>query len=245
MAKRWKSEELSYLKRYAKVRHVAQLVERFKTDAATILVKLKELDLEALDSVEPAPLEGSHQLALYESALKALHASKWREAADGFERVIREGDQPDLINRARRYRLLPRNRSTATEEIEADDPYLQAVYERNRGNFDAALSIASAGGRRSKDARFAYLVASVYVARGELDAAADYLKTAIDLDPMSRVHARNDAEFDDLWASVEHASALRGKYATQSALHPAGSLRDVPSTAFARRSQAWAELRWR
>ncbi|MCZ6506692.1 MAG: hypothetical protein O7A98_05375 [Acidobacteria bacterium] len=205
MAKRWKKEELTYLKRYAKDRRVADLARRFKTDAAAVQLKLRELDLEAVDSVEPAPLEGSHQLGLFERALRALHSSKWSQAADGFQRVVREGDQPDLINRARRYLAIAEERLEGDHEVEADDPYLQAVYERNKGNFDAALTIARAGGRRSKDARFAYLVASIHVARGELDAAANYLRTAIDLEPMSRVHALNDADFADLRAAAEHA----------------------------------------
>jgi len=209
MAKRWKKEELTYLKRYAKDRHVAELVERFRTDGSTVLLKLKELGLEALDSVEPAPLEGSHQLELYERALRALHASKWKQSVDGFRKVLSEGDQPDLINRARRYLAIAEEQLADSREVGAEDPYLEAVYERNRGNFDAALDIASAGGRRSKDARFAYLVASIHVARGQLDEAAEYLQTAIGLDPLSRVRAHNDAEFDNLRASAEHASLFQ------------------------------------
>lgn len=205
MGKRWKKADETYLKRYAKTRHVAELAERFKTDAATVLLKLKELDLDALDSVEPAPLEGSHQLAMFERALKALHAGKWKQAADGFAKVIHEGDQHDLINRAKRYLAIAREKIEGPAEVEADDPYLQAVYERNRGNFDAALSIASAGGRRAKDPRFAYLVASIHIVRGELAEAAQYLETAIELDPMSRVHAINDAEFAPLRAETEYA----------------------------------------
>ena len=99
MSKRWKKEELTYLKRYARDRHVAELAQRFRTDSATVLLKLKELDLEALDSVEPAPLEGSRQLALFERALKTLHAGRFAQAADGFRKVLEEGrsagfDQP-------------------------------------------------------------------------------------------------------------------------------------------------------
>jgi len=206
MARRWKPQEEAYLKRYAKQRRVSELAQRFKTDHATVLLKLRELDVEALDSVEPAPLEGSHQLELFERALKALHASKWKQAVEGFERTIAESDQPDLINRARRYLSIARERLEGSPATHADDPYLQAVFERNRGNFDAALAIASAGGRRSKDARYAYLVASIYVARGELEQAAEFLDIAIGLDPMSRIHALNDADFAELRAAPEHAA---------------------------------------
>jgi len=205
MARRWKKEDLTYLKRYAKQRHVMELAERFKTDTVTVLLKLKELDLQALDSVEPSPLEGSRQLDLFERAIKALHAEKWKQAVAAFEKVIAESDQPDLINRARRYLTIAQDRVQGASDIAAEDPYLQAVYERNRGNFDAALAIASAGGRRSKDPRFAYLVASIHVAVDDLAGAAEYLQTAIDLDPMSRVHAHNDAEFEALRAAPEYA----------------------------------------
>jgi tetratricopeptide (TPR) repeat protein len=205
MAKRWKPSDEAYLKRYAKQRRVSELAQRFKTDHATILLKLRELDVDALDSVEPTPLEGSHQLELFERALKALHASKWQQAVEGFERTIAESDQPDLTNRARRYLSIARERLKGSPKEEADDPYLQAVFERNRGNFDAALAIASAGGRRSKDAKYAYLVASIHVARGDLDQAAEFLAVAIELDPMSRIHALNDAEFAELLATPKHA----------------------------------------
>jgi tetratricopeptide (TPR) repeat protein len=207
MSKRWKKEELTYLKRYAKDRRVVDLAQRFKTDSATVLLKLKELGLEALDSVEPAPLVGSHQLELFERALKALHAGRFAQSADGFRKVFEESDQPDLMNRARRYLTIAEERATGREDEEtAQDPYLLAVYERNRGNFDEALAISSAGGRRSKDPRFAYLVSSIYVSRGDLESAAEYLATAIQLDPMSRIHAVNDADFEDLKASAEHAN---------------------------------------
>jgi len=206
MAKQWKKEDETYLRRYAKDRHVGELAERFKTNAATVLLKLKELEVEALDSVEPAPLEGSHQLDLYERALRALHAGKWSQAADGFEKVVAEGDQPDLINRARRYLTVATERIEGAHETEAEDPYLLAIYERNRGEFDAAMSIASAGGRRSRDPRFAYLVASIHVARGEFDEAAEFLGTAIELDPMSRIHACNDAEFVEFRADPQYAA---------------------------------------
>ncbi len=206
MAKRWKPQEITYLKRYAKLRHVGELAERFKTDATTVQLKLKELELEALDSVEPAPLEGSHQLELFERALKALHAGRFAQARGGFEKVIAQGDQPDLINRARRYLTIAAEQAKGgPEDVEADDPYLQAVYERNNGNFDAALAIASAGGRRSKDARFAYLVASIHVAREEFEEAAGFLTTAIELDPMARVNAVNDADFAALREVEEYA----------------------------------------
>ncbi len=41
MAKRWKPQEITYLKRYAKVRLLKELAERFKTTPEEVLKQLK------------------------------------------------------------------------------------------------------------------------------------------------------------------------------------------------------------
>ena len=43
MAKRWKPQEITYLKRYAKSRLVNELAQRFKTKPEEVEAKLKEL----------------------------------------------------------------------------------------------------------------------------------------------------------------------------------------------------------
>ncbi|MGB5296832.1 MAG: hypothetical protein WBP34_17970, partial [Thermoanaerobaculia bacterium] len=81
MAKRWKKQEVTYLKRYAEKKHVAELAERFRTNNDEVSRKLTELGLEAKDSASIRALPPDPQLGIFEKGLKALHQSKWREAS--------------------------------------------------------------------------------------------------------------------------------------------------------------------
>lgn len=206
MAKRWKKSEITYLKRYAKKRRVAELAERFDTDASTVQAKLAELDLSALDSVAPTALEQSPVVDELQKGLKLLHEGKWKQAATVFEAVASSAQQTELVASARRYlevcneKLARRRRS----EEEAD-PYLLAVVERNRGNVEEAHAICSAGGRRSKDPRFAYLAAALFAEQGEYDESARFLELAFELDPATRVHAQLDNAFEPMRELPEHA----------------------------------------
>jgi tetratricopeptide (TPR) repeat protein len=84
------------------------------------------------------------------------------------------------------------------------DPFLMAVYERNRGNFEAALDLCSRGGRQGKDERFTYLAASLLAVMGEDEKAASVLAQAIELNPKNRIHAYHDSDFDSLRESSDH-----------------------------------------
>ena len=49
MAKRWKPQEVTYLKRYAKVRLLSELTERFRAQPEEVVEKLKVLQLASKD----------------------------------------------------------------------------------------------------------------------------------------------------------------------------------------------------
>ena len=49
MAKRWKPQEITYLKRYAKVRLLSELTDRFRTSPEEVTEKLKTLQLATKD----------------------------------------------------------------------------------------------------------------------------------------------------------------------------------------------------
>ncbi len=206
MAKRWKKQEITYLKRYAKLRLLEELATRFKTDAETVSAKLEELGLTAKDSVVKLRLEHDPLVKVYERGLKALHRSRWKEARKLFERVLAETDQPELAERTRRQLAVCRRQLKKAPAATDQDPFLEAVFERNRGNLDEALEICSRGGRQSKDERFAYLAASLHAAKGDLEKANHFLALAIELNPKNRVHAYHDNDFSALRESPEHAS---------------------------------------
>lgn len=203
MAKRWKPQEITYLKRYAKVRLLSELTERFRTQPEEVIQKLKTLQLASKDGHGYVQRPRNPLLDVYEQGLKALHQGKWREAAKCFERVVEECGETDLEGLARR------NVRTCKEKLSkdttgSDDPFLIAVYERNRGNFVEALAICSAGGRQSKDERFAYLAASIYSLTDEFEKAGSFLSLAIELNPKNRIHAFHDTDFAALREDPEY-----------------------------------------
>lgn len=204
MAKRWKQKETTYLKRYAARRRVAELAKRFDTDEAAVRAKLDELGLAAVDHLQ-ASTDPDPGIAPLEEGVKALHAKQYAKAEKLFAQAEEAADEADVANLARRYQAAARRQRPAKSGAPQVDPYLEAVYERNQGNLDAALEICSRGGRQSKDERFAHLAASLHALRGDLDKAAKFLELAIKFNPRIRVLAYNDSDFAKLRESPEHA----------------------------------------
>ncbi len=202
MAKRWKKEEITYLKRYAAKRRVRELAERFGTTAAEVRAKLDELELGAVDhqwSDEPDP--GIESL---EKGLASLYAKRYAQAEKQLSAAAEQAVQSEVANRARRYRAAARRQLKAKRKPEAD-PYLEAVYQRNQGNLEAALEICARGGRQSKDERFAHLAAAIHAVNGEAEKAARFLEVAIELNPKNRVLAYHDSDFAELREIPEYA----------------------------------------
>lgn len=204
MAKRWKKEDETYLKRYAKNKTVAELGDRFNTDRETTLAKLREMGLAAKDSVEPLKIENDPLVKVLEKGVRALHRKQWKQALDLFEEVIEEADFSQLAQSARRYAAVARQNLEPPKDPK--DPFLQAVLARNRGDLEEALDLSTRAGRTGKDERFAYLAAGIYAMQGELEKAAHTLSGAIEMNAKNRVHAFHDSDFDDLRRSQEYAS---------------------------------------
>jgi len=204
MAKRWTRQEITYLKRYSTARALNELTERFNTNSEEVIKQLKYFQLGTKDGhgyIErpPDPL-----LKVYERGLKALARGKWKAAAKDFQRVVDESSEPDLAGQARRYLRTCKEKLGEGATPTEDDPFLTAVYERNCGNFEDALTICSRGGRQSKDERFAYLAASIYALMDDREKAGSFLSLAIELNPKNRIHAFHDADFEELRADPEY-----------------------------------------
>lgn len=207
MAKRWKPADITYLKRQASKRRLAELAERFKTDSATVEAKLAELGLAARDMVVAPNLADDPNVQLFERAVKATYQKKWREAAKMLEQVRRVTDLPSLAEQARRFLSVCEERLASKKEAAvATDPFLEAVFLRNRGELDKALQICSRGGRTSKDERFAYLAAAIHSVRGDHAKAGALLGRAIKADARNRVVATRDEDFDSLRLDPDYSS---------------------------------------
>jgi len=145
-------------------------------------------------------------LTTFHKALEALHGRSWAQAAKLFESVIQESDVPELRERARQYLSACRlQEQKAQGDVPApdEDPYLRAVFEKNRGNYAAALDLVKKNGGE-KEERFAYLAASIHAAEGRKDEAAKSLTRAVELNAKNRVHAFHDPDFADLRRDPEH-----------------------------------------
>lgn len=144
-------------------------------------------------------------VAAFTQGLEAFHRQDWSRAAGLFETAVAESDRLDLSARARQYLEASRQRIGGKEEREEEqDPFLRAVYEKNRGDYAAALKACSQDGREQKDERFAYLAASIHAAEGRIDEAVQALTRAIELNPKNRVHAYHDPDFAELRKNRDH-----------------------------------------
>lgn len=207
MAKRWKKEEVTYLKRYSKKRTLLELTERFQIDAESVEKKLAELGLQTVDGMGSVNLAEDPVVKIFERGVKAVHAEKWGESKKLFKRVVAEADMVDLVHRAQQYLALAERKATAGSG-DTQDPYLRAVLEHNKGNFDAAEAACEKDGRLNKDDRFAYLAAAIAAVREDFDLALERLGVAVDLNPRNLIQARQDTDFAALREETELAEQV-------------------------------------
>ncbi|MCH9648465.1 MAG: hypothetical protein K0U98_09515 [Deltaproteobacteria bacterium] len=202
MAKEWEHKDVAYLKRYAGTKTLEELADRFSSSAQDVSAKLQELSLECKPSVSSAGIYDDPSVDSFGAGLEHLNHGKWKKAQAEFEKVIAKGDIPEVADRARQMlRVCEAFQSEPSGN--SIDPFVQAVFEKNRGAYDAALKICSEGGRQTKEERFAYLAASVYALSGEADPATAALLTAVEMNPKNRIYAYHDPDFQSLLDSPE------------------------------------------
>lgn len=179
----------------AKPRPKAQSEKPEKTET---LSSKARATAKAAAAIDPA-------LDTFTKALDSFHKKDWAKAAEQFEAVLAQSDLLELSARARQYLAASRQRIDEAggakgkkAKQEDGDPFLRAVFEKNRGDSAAALEICRQEGREQKDERFAYLAASIHAAEGRTEEAVEALSRAIELNPKNRVHAFHDPDFADL-----------------------------------------------
>lgn len=155
---------------------------------------------------KPAALGDDASLDAYTQGLTALQKKDYAKAAERFAAALEGSDRPEVRDRARQ--LLAASRQKAEEAAgktgEAEDPYLLAVYEKNRGRYKEALELSRKGGRDQKDDRYAYLAASVHAIENRIEEAAQALAKAVELNPRNRIHAFHDPDFSELRKNRDH-----------------------------------------
>ena len=132
----------------------------------------------------------------FEKGLKPLHKGDWSEAQKWFEKAIDESESNDLTARARLFVEVCERE--AEGEPKLDDPYLDALVAKNRGDLDEAAATLSTAGKTGSDSTHAYLDAAIKALRGDGASAIGALDSAIGLDAANRVRAFHDSDFEAL-----------------------------------------------
>ncbi|MCP3963137.1 MAG: hypothetical protein GY719_35300 [bacterium] len=190
MSKRWSKAELAHLKRYAESQSLEELAQRFHTDTESVRQKLEDLGLAGAGT---SSADAEAALASFQEALELLHQKKWAKAAKLLEKTAAAAEDIHLADRARQHLEICRQQTDKTKDDA--DPYLRAVFEKNRGNLDEALALCKKQRGAAKEERYAYLMASIQALSGSEDEALTLLEDAIRLEPKNRVHAYHDPDF--------------------------------------------------
>lgn len=136
--------------------------------------------------------QSSEDLEAFSKAMTAMGERDFSSAAKLFEQLIADTDGRHLRDRCRQF-LAICQQANADDNV-GDDPYFAAVFEKNRGNLEAAMEHCG----NADEARFVYLRASLKALMEEEEAALAELEKAIELDSKSRVHAFHDPDFQSL-----------------------------------------------
>jgi len=142
----------------------------------------------------------------YEKGMVLLHQREFSQAEAQFESLIASYPAVrDLVDRSRTYINLCRKRREEVRELEGfDDYYNQGVYLGNRGDYhEALLHLNKALEVEPDSAKVHYSIASVLCLQGEREGALQSLRRAVELDPSTRIYAKNDPDFQSLHGDPE------------------------------------------
>ena len=197
MAKKWQKKELDSLKANAAIRSLAELARELGREESEVQTKLRELGLQSREGDAGVTWYDDPVVDRFNKAMERLHKGEWKKAQVEFQGIAAESDVPEVAEKARLMVRACEARLSDGPEV-PEDPFLGAVFEKNRGNLSAALELCKKGGLAEKDERFAYLAASIHALADQTDEAVAALQTAVQLNPQNRIHAFHDPDFEGI-----------------------------------------------
>lgn len=207
MAKRWAEADLRFLRDNAATMDTQALAERLGARVDEVEKKVDQLGLTAPDAGSALKQHSSfremfrHSEAArreYEKGAAALQKKKYDEAEKHFRALTEQyGDEKELADRARLYLSVCEKHKAASARAvpESQDPYYLGLFEKNRGNWGAAIEELKKASRRP-DGRVAFLLACCYAQTGEPEKALEALERAIAIDELNRQFARRDPDLE-------------------------------------------------
>jgi len=154
-------------------------------------------------------------LAAYAEAMKEFRKAKYDKAAESLRNFIeRFPAERDLTARARTYLMISEEHLKEPREFAApktiDDLVHAAVYQMNAGASEEAMKfIEKAMKIEPDDPRILYLHADLLCRSGQLDAALDSLRRAVQADKSYRILAQNEMDLAPLWEDKRFKSITR------------------------------------
>jgi tetratricopeptide (TPR) repeat protein len=148
----------------------------------------------------PQPASAQKQFSTFEQAMKVFHARSLKEARDLF-RLAAEGPERDVADRARLHvSMCDRRLEQATVSLgSAEDCYNYGIALLNTRNAAEARVHLEKGLTMAPGAdHILYALALAQAMSGELLAASENLRRAIELEPRNRIMARQETDFAHL-----------------------------------------------
>jgi len=135
----------------------------------------------------------------FEAAVRYFQKESYGKAK-GILKRLADTAPPEVADRARVHlRLCEQRSATASTPKTADDNYLFGVAELNAGRPESAADyLEKARKREPKREDVCYALAACYALQGNVEAALEHLKAAVDLRPQNRFQARQDPDFGSL-----------------------------------------------
>ena len=153
----------------------------------------------ALKAAKAREEKHSKAVSLYEKALDFLQRRNFGRAANQFEKLVNEfPEEIDLNERSRRYlQVCGRQESEVVAPRTVEERVYAATLALNAGDERGALNQLETAEADSADREeVQYMLAVVHATSGNKEAAVNYLRQAIELNPDNRFLARHEASFD-------------------------------------------------
>jgi tetratricopeptide (TPR) repeat protein len=148
----------------------------------------------------PQTISADKQLRNFESASKLFHSRKFKEARELFLEAA-DGPERDVAHRAQLHASMCERRlqQPAVSLRTAEDFYNYGVALLNTRKVDEARAHLQRALDLAPDSDHVhYALALAHAQTGNLAAAHDHLRRAIELDPKNRIMARQDSDFAPL-----------------------------------------------
>ncbi|MBZ5551933.1 MAG: tetratricopeptide repeat protein [Acidobacteriia bacterium] len=160
------------------------------------------------------PERDPQAVKLYEAALKSFGSHEFARARDTFQKVIDQfPKEPDIVERARVHLNICQQRlakGTGSAKT-AEDLYNLAIIHLNRREFGEAMaSLEKALALDPKGDHILYGMAALESLQGHLEPALKHLQRAIQLNPLNRMAALSDPDFEPIAPTTEFQALVRG-----------------------------------